>query len=178
MNAGFLNLLHGVPEGRAVLKLRRGVDWQHNLRVDNAGFMRVVVGHTVPLVGQPFAAPVGGGSDSRTAHAPLDDLNGTVKNCYAVFLLPPQSLAREYRPVETEQTQSGCFVSAGAHGVWGRYFPIASARTQQPPAGRTTPERCISAPFSERTIPRPRRSVFFPQVPPLPADGKGQSGTP
>ena len=93
MNAGFLNLLHGVPEGRAVLKLRRGVDWQHNLRVDNAGFMRVVVGHTVPLVGQPFAAPVGGGSDSRTAHAPLDDLNGTVKNRYVIFLLPPQSVA-------------------------------------------------------------------------------------
>ncbi|MCX4324903.1 MAG: hypothetical protein OSJ59_18330, partial [Lachnospiraceae bacterium] len=38
-------------------------------------------------------APVGGGSDSRTAHAPLDDLNGTVKNCYVVFLLPPQSVA-------------------------------------------------------------------------------------
>ena len=32
-----------------------------------------------------------------------------------------------YRTAETEQTQSGCFVFAGAQGVWGRYFPIASA---------------------------------------------------
>ena len=84
MNAGFLNLLHGVPEGRAVLKLRRGVDWQHNLRVDNAGFMRVVVGFAVPLICQPFAASVGGSGYGGFTDAPFDDLNRTMKNRYAV----------------------------------------------------------------------------------------------
>ena len=85
--AGLLYLLHGVPEGGAVLKLWRGVGWQHDLLVDDTGLMRVIVGFAVPLICQPFAAPVGGGSDSRTAHAPLDDLNGTVKNCYVIGLL-------------------------------------------------------------------------------------------
>ena len=91
--AGFLNLLHGVPEGGAVLKLWRGVGWQHDLLVDDTGLMRVIVGFAVPLICQPFAASVGGSGNSRTAHAPLDDLNGTVKDCYVVFLLPPQSVA-------------------------------------------------------------------------------------
>ena len=58
--------------------------------MDNTGLVRVVVGLAVPLICQFLAAPVGGSSDSRTAYAPLDDLNGTVKDCYAVFLLPPQ----------------------------------------------------------------------------------------
>ena len=75
------------------MKLWRGVGWQHNLLMDDTRLMRVIVGSSVPLISQPFAAPVGGGSDSRAAYAPLDDLNGTVKNCYLVFLLPPQSLA-------------------------------------------------------------------------------------
>ncbi len=103
--------------------------------MDNAGLVRVVVGLAVPLICQLLAAPVGGSSDSRTAYAPLDDLNGTVKNCYVVFLLPPQSTAGDNRPAETEQTQSGCFVFAGAQGVWGRYFPIASAGRNSPRQG-------------------------------------------
>ena len=51
------------------------------------------MGFAVPLICQPFAAPVGGSGNNRTAYTPLDDLNGTVKNCYLVFLLPPQSEA-------------------------------------------------------------------------------------
>ncbi len=62
------------------MKLWRGVGGQYNLRMDDAGFMRVVMGQAVPLIRQLLTAPVGGGSNSRTAHAPLDDLNGTVKN--------------------------------------------------------------------------------------------------
>ena len=108
--------------------------------MNNARFMRAVMGFAVPLVCQPFAAPVGGGSDSRAAYAPLDDLNGTVKNRYTDFLLSPQSLAGGYRPAGTEQAQSGCSVFAGAHGVWGRYFPIASEGRNKPPAGRTAPD--------------------------------------
>ncbi len=73
------------------MKLRRGVGGQNNLLMDDTGLVRVVVGFAVPLICQPFAASIGGSSDSRTAYAPLDDLNGAVKNCYVVFLLPPQS---------------------------------------------------------------------------------------
>ena len=80
-------MLHGVPEGRAVLKLRWGVGWQHDLRMDNAAFMRVVMGHAVPFAYQPFAASVGGSGHGRFADTSLDDLNGTMKNSYAV--LPP-----------------------------------------------------------------------------------------
>ena len=146
--------------------------------MDNAGLVRVVVGLAVPLICQLLAAPVGGSSDSRTAYAPLDDLNGTVKNCYVVFLLPPQSTAGDNRPAETEQTQSGCFIFAGAQGVWGRYFPIASAGRNKPPAGRTTPERCISAPLRTDFSLWGRFFAPFPPFPLLPADGKGQSETP
>ena len=85
--AGLLYLLHGVPEGGAVLKLWRGVGWQHNLLVDDTGLMRVIVGFAVPLICQPFAAPVCGSSYGRFANTPLDDLNGTVKDCYVVH--PP-----------------------------------------------------------------------------------------
>ena len=79
--AGLLDFLYGVPKRGTVLKLRRGVGGEHDFRMDNAGLVRVVVGLAVPLICQLLAAPVGGSSDSRTAYAPLDDLNGTVKNC-------------------------------------------------------------------------------------------------
>ena len=57
------------------------MDGQHDLRMDNAALAGKVVGHTVPLIHQLFAAPVGGSSYSRFTHAPLDDLNGTMENC-------------------------------------------------------------------------------------------------
>ena len=91
--AGFLDLLHRVPESGAVCKLWRGVGGEHDFCMDNTGLVRVVVGLAIPLICQLFAAPVGGSSDSRTAYTPLDNLNGTVKDCYVVFLLPPQSVA-------------------------------------------------------------------------------------
>ena len=69
------------------MKLRRGVGWQHDFRMDDAALVGVVVGHTVPLVHQLLAAPVGGSGHGRFADAPLDDLNGTMKNGYAG--LPP-----------------------------------------------------------------------------------------
>ena len=91
--AGFFNLLYGVPKRGTILKLRRGMGWEHDFRMDNTGLMRVIMGFAVPLICQLLAAPIGGSSDSRTAYTPLDDLNGTVKNRYVVFLLPPQSTA-------------------------------------------------------------------------------------
>ena len=113
------------------MKLRRSVSGQYDFFVNDTRFMGEVMSSPVPLVCQPFAAPIGGSGNSRTAHAPLDDLNEAVKDCYVIGLLPSGG----YRPAETEQTQSGCFVFAGAHGVWGRYFPIASAGRNKPQPG-------------------------------------------
>ena len=91
--AGFFAFLYRVPKRGTVLKLRRGVGREHDFCMDNTGLVRVVVGLAVPLICQLLAAPVGGSSDSRTAYTPLDNLNGTVKNCYVIFLLPSQSTA-------------------------------------------------------------------------------------
>jgi hypothetical protein len=63
------------------------VGWQYDFRMDDASLVGVVVGHAVPLVYQLLAAPIGGSSYGRLALAAPDDLNGTMKNCYAV--LPP-----------------------------------------------------------------------------------------
>ena len=41
---GFLDLLHTVPEGGAVCKLRRGVGGQHDFRMDNAALPGVIMG--------------------------------------------------------------------------------------------------------------------------------------
>ena len=86
--------------------------------MDNAGFVRVVVGFAVPLICQPFAAPIGGGSDSRAAYAPLDDLNGTVKNRYVVFLLPPQSLAGDIGQRKWNRRKADVLFLLAHMGFW------------------------------------------------------------
>ena len=67
--------------------LRRGVGGQHDFRMDDTdtALMRVIVGHSVPFVYQPFAASVGGSGHGGFALASPDDLNGTMKNRYAVL---------------------------------------------------------------------------------------------
>ncbi len=85
--AGFLYLLHAVPEGGAVLKLWRGVGWQHDFSMDNTALAGVIVGHAVPLVHQLFTAPVGSSGHGGLALAPLDDLDGTMENCRKTHLL-------------------------------------------------------------------------------------------
>ena len=144
--AGLLDFLYGVPKRGTVLKLRRGVGGEHDFRMDNAGLVRVVVGLAVPLICQLLAAPVGGSSDSRTAYAPLDDLNGTVKNRYVIFLLPPQSTAGGIKARESRIDAKRMFCFLWRTRGLGKVLPHRVRRTQQPPAGRTTPERCISAP--------------------------------
>ena len=47
--AGFFDFLY-VPKRRTVLKLRWGVGGQHDLRMDNTGLMRVIMGLAVPNV--------------------------------------------------------------------------------------------------------------------------------
>ena len=56
----FFNRFGGVPQGIPFGVLRRGMGWQHDFCVDNTAFTGVVVGHSVPLVCQLFAASVGG----------------------------------------------------------------------------------------------------------------------
>ena len=55
---------------------------EHDLPVDNAAFVCVIVDFAVPLICQLFAASVGGSSYRRAAFAPLDNLDRTMKYCY------------------------------------------------------------------------------------------------
>lgn len=175
--AGFLDLLHGVPEGGAVLKLRWGVGGQHDLRMDNTGFMRVVVGFAVPLICQPFATPVGGGSDSRAAHTPLDNLNGTVKNRYVVFLLPPQSAVVGIGQWKRNRREADVSFLLAHKGFGEGTSPSRPQGRNSPRQGARHRTRCISAPLFQRTTPRPRFSAPFASLPMLPAGWKGRLRT-
>ena len=79
---GFLDLLHTVPEGGAVCKLRRGVGGQHDFRMDNAAFPGVIMGQAVPFIRQFGSASVGGCGNSGTALAALDDTDGDMTKIY------------------------------------------------------------------------------------------------
>ena len=83
----FLDLLHAVPEDRTVCKFRRGVGRQHDLRMNNAAFPGVVVGHSVPFICQLGSAAVSSCGNSRTACAALDDTDGDMTEIYGEHLL-------------------------------------------------------------------------------------------
>ena len=83
----FLDLLHAVPEGGAVCKLWRGVGRQHDLRMDNAAFPGVVVGHSIPFICQLGSAAVSSCGNSRTARAALDNTDGDMTEIYGEHLL-------------------------------------------------------------------------------------------
>ena len=83
----FLDLLHAVPEDRTVCKFRRGVGRQHDLRMDNAAFPGVVVGHSVPFICQLGSAAVSSCGNGRTACAALDDTDGDMTEIYGEHLL-------------------------------------------------------------------------------------------
>ena len=82
-----LDLLHAVPEDRTVCKFRRGVGRQHDLRMNNAAFPGVVVGHAVPFICQLGSAAVSSCGNSRTACAALDDTDGDMTEIYGEHLL-------------------------------------------------------------------------------------------
>ena len=84
---GFLDLLHTVPEGGAVCKLRRGVGGQHDFRMDNAALPGVIMGQAVPFIRQFGSASVGGCGNSGTALAALDDTDGDMTEIYGEHLL-------------------------------------------------------------------------------------------
>ena len=83
----FLDLLHAVPEDRSVCKFRRRVGRQHDLRMDNAAFPGVVVGHAVPFICQLGSAAVSSCGNGRTACAALDDTDGDMTEIYGEHLL-------------------------------------------------------------------------------------------
>ena len=83
----FLDLLHAVPEGGAVCKLWRSVGRQHDLRMDNAAFPGVVVGHSIPFICQLGSAAVSSCGNGRTACAALDDTDGDMTEIYGEHLL-------------------------------------------------------------------------------------------
>ena len=83
----FLDLLHAVPEDRTICKFRRGVGRQHDLRMDNAAFPGVVVGHSIPFICQLGSAAVSSCGNSRTACAALDDTDGDMTEIYGEHLL-------------------------------------------------------------------------------------------
>ncbi len=128
------------------MKLRRCVGGQHDLRMDDTGLMRVVVGFAVPLICQPFAAPVGGSGNNRTAHAPLDDLNGTVKNCYALFLLPPQSAVGGTGQQERNRRKADVSFLLAYMGFGEGTSPSRPKDATSPRQGARHRTRCISAP--------------------------------
>ena len=83
----FLDLLHTVPEDRTVCKFRRGVGRQHDLRMNNAAFPGVVVGHSVPFICQLGSAAVSSCGNGRTACAALDDTDRDMTEIYGEHLL-------------------------------------------------------------------------------------------
>ena len=60
--------------------------WQHNFRMDNTAFAGVVVGHSVPLICQLFAASVGGCGNGCFALAPADNADITMIDGYGYHL--------------------------------------------------------------------------------------------
>ena len=60
--AGYLDFLHSVPKCGTVCKSWRSMGGEHDLPINNAAFVGVIVDFAVPLVCQLFAASVGGGS--------------------------------------------------------------------------------------------------------------------
>ena len=172
---GFLDLLHTVPEGGAVCKLRRGVGGQHDFRMDNAAFAGVIVGQAVPFIRQLCPAAVGGCGNSGTALAALDDTDGDMTKIYGWHLLSAGILQAPWSRTDAKRV-SGC---AGRTRGLGRVAPHRGRSTQQPPAGRTTPATVYKCALVNKGLTAcPRISAVLRPVLPPPEDGTGQSGTP
>ena len=75
------------PEDRSVCKFRRRVGRQHDLRMDNAAFPGVVMGHSIPFICQLGSAAVSSCGNGRTARAALDDTDGDMTEIYGEHLL-------------------------------------------------------------------------------------------
>ena len=104
---GFLDLLHTVPEGGAVCKLRRGVGGQHDFRMDNAAFPGVIMGQAVPFIRQFGSASVGGCGNSGTPLAALDDTDGDMAKIYGDRLLSVRGIQATWSRTDAKRV-FGC----------------------------------------------------------------------
>ena len=139
----FLDLLHAVPEDRTVCKFRRRVGRQHDLRMDNAAFPGVVVGHSIPFICQLGSAAVSSCGNSRTACAALDDTDGDMTEIYGWHLLSAGIFQAPWSRTNAKRV-SGCAERTRGLGS------VASHRgrsTQRPRQGAQHRQRCISAPL-------------------------------
>ncbi len=80
-----------VPQGISVCVLRRRMGRQHDFLVDDFSLMTVILLFLVVLRKQPFAALIGGRSDSGTVFAPFDDNNIIVRTRHSVASFLPVS---------------------------------------------------------------------------------------
>ena len=138
-----LDLLHAVPEDRTVCKFRRGVGRQHDLRMNNAAFPGVVVGHAVPFICQLGSAAVSSCGNSRTALAALDDTDGNMAKIYGWHLLSAGIFQAPWSRTNAKRV----FGYAGRTRGLGSVAPHRGRSTQQPRQGARHRQRCISAPL-------------------------------
>ena len=168
----FLDLLHAVPEGGAVCKLWRGVGRQHDLRMDNAAFPGVVVGHSIPFICQLGSAAVSSCGNSRTACAALDDTDGNMAEIYGWHLLSAGIFQAPWSRTNAKRV-FGC---AGRTRGLGSVAPHRGRSTQQPPAGRTTPATVYKCALVNKGLMAcPRILAGLQSIPQPPEDGTGQS---
>ena len=139
----FLDLLHAVPEDRTVCKFRRGVGRQHDLRMNNAAFPGVVVGHAVPFICQLGSAAVSSCGNSRTACAALDNTDGDMTEIYGWHLLSAGIFQAPWSRTNAKRV-FGC---AGRTRGLGSVAPHRGRSTQCPRQGAQHRQRCISAPL-------------------------------
>ncbi len=76
--AAFLDFLHAVPEGGTVGKLRRGMGWKKNFRMDYAALFRIIVRDSVPLVCELLSAAVSGGGNGAPALTAFDNFDAAM----------------------------------------------------------------------------------------------------
>ena len=168
----FLDLLHAVPEDRTVCKFRRGVGRQHDLRMDNAAFPGVVVGHSIPFICQLGSAAVSSCGNSRTACAALDNTDGDMTKIYGWHLLSAGIFQAPWSRTNAKRV-FGC---AGRTRGLGSVAPHRGRSTQQPPAGRTTPATVYKCALVNKGLMAcPRILAGLQSIPQPPEDGTGQS---
>lgn len=167
----FLDLLHAVPEDRTVCKFWRGVGRQHDLRMDNAAFPGVVVGHSIPFICQLGSAAVSSCGNGRTACAALDDTDGDMTEIYGEHLLSVRGIAGS---VEPDKRKAGVRRLRRAHKGFGeRSFP-SRTKYATPPAGRTAPATVYKCALVNKGLMAcPRILAGLQLIPQPPEDGTG-----
>ena len=81
----FLGFFDAVPKGGTVGKLRRGIGWKKNFRIDYAALFRIIVRDSVPLVCELLAAAVSGGGNGASSLTAFDDFDAAMVDCRILF---------------------------------------------------------------------------------------------